>query len=229
MSGRESNDLDRRTALRGVTKEDVAQTRRGLLKRTIVAGVGAIPAIGAFVGRGAATADYDEDVFSAARSYSSPSAVRAALRDHAGDTLEDLAEEGVLQTASPVELPVTKLHETLQGYTNADAGAMVFAREKDGEPSPKIEIRKPLSSGETLVLVVEPTRGRSYATTFSDSPTLGTSSVGTADCTYGGETYCEVHCSPDGNCACIETTYCYYYDECYTGDGCSGCSNSTDC
>lgn len=210
-----------------------AITRRDVLRKSAgsvaVVGLGSTGAAGA-TGTAGELPELDEAVFEQAHSYFSGTAVREALETHASDELADAVEAGLLDSADPGVLPVDTLHDSPGSWVDANEGATVFATERNGEPSPKIEVKTRLPDGRTFKVAVRPEEGESYSTVRESSPTdrdAGTASPCSA-CWY--DVSCERHCI-EGRCESYHTYCCCDYT-CELGSTCSnpvGCSCQDIC
>lgn len=179
-------------------------TRRSALRRT--AGSLAVVGLGSS-GAAAATATepgYSDEAIAAAESYLSTDAVRAALQAHASDALNEAVAEGVLDTADTAALPVDALHDTPADWAASSEGATVFTEERDGRPSPKVEVKQSLGDGRTFRLAVHPADGESQWTVQDDADTTACGCQLDQNCTYvcvGGT--CEarwLYCCCDHTC-----------------------------
>lgn len=202
-------------------------TRRSALRKT--AGTFAVVGL-ASSGASAATVSepaYSDEAVAAAESYFSEDGVRAALETHASDALAEAAEDGVLDTADPAALPLAALHDSPTAWAEASDGATVFTEERDGRPSPKVEVKQQLDDGRTFRLAVHPEEGESQWTVReSTGGSESTGDVGTRVCGCWNDVGCAWVCV-GGTCE-ARWLYCCCDYTCDSGDKCSD-PTSCDC
>jgi len=202
-------------------------TRRNALRKT----AGSLTLAGlASSGASAATVSgpgYSDAAFEAAKGYLSEDAVRTALETHGSDALNEAVAEGALDTADPGALPVDTLHDTPTAWVESTEGATVVTGERDGQPNPKVEVKKRLDDGRTFKLAVHPEQGESQWTVEGGGTTRDAS---TSVCGCWRDVGCAYVCV-GGTCE-ARWLYCCCDYTCDSGDLCdnpTGCSCQDIC
>jgi hypothetical protein len=210
-------------------------TRRSVLRKSAASAtaVGVVGG-GAFTSRAdaavTAAPDMDEAAFEAAESRLSESAIHEALETHASDALAEAAGAGVLDTADPGALPLDALHDTPSSWVEATDGATVFAEERDGEPSPKIEVKRQLPDGRLFKLAVRPVEGESQWTVRERAGPGDDSGSGTSSYHICSGCWNDTNCTwvcVGGTCE-ARWMYCCCDYSCESGDTCDS-PVSCDC
>ncbi len=207
------------------SKNSKRLTRRNVLRKSAasVTGVGIAAAGTSSITTGP---EMDDEAFDVAHSFFSEGAVREALDAYASDALVAAAEEGVIDEADPGALPVERLHDSPGAWAEASDGTTVFAQERNGGPSPKIEVKTRLDDGRRFRVTVRPVEGTStYAVSEDD---VSTAQCGGFPC---GGSQCVWSCI-EGRCEGRVLYCCDCEDRCEWGDRCSGptsCSCSDVC
>lgn len=159
--------------------------------------------------------------------FADPVAARETVAEHADVLLDELADRGVLATASVSAFPAGELL-TPGTYSHADEGATVRGARIDGEWDAEVATSTETES-HTVELVVQPNRGRSYA--LVDPKDGGDTYRLTSDQT--GDVSIETHCHYESQClsyfACNSGSYCQRQERhCCDDDGDGVEDNCTD-
>lgn len=230
----EDKSLEKRKVLRTVSSRVSAESnRRGFLRRGFAAVSGGLPVLFGLSQESVAIDPRDAEIAqTAAEEYASTEAVQEAVRTHATELLQRLVSDGLVRREAVTDLPVDRIHRSVKSYADSTGGVFVFATASDGEPTVKVQLKRPLSAERQIVLVVAPRSGKSQAfIEGSDSDTgvahytsttddNGDVTVQNCEEACGVPTYeCGYSCNPYGNCGCTKFKI---RDSC-TDPDCLGC------
>lgn len=201
-------------------------TRRNVLRKSAASVTGVGIAATATSASARMDPEMGDEAFEVAHAYFSKGAVREALATYATDALDAAVEEGVIEDAGPGALPVDRLHDSPGAWAEASEGTTVFAQERAGSPSPKIEVKTHLDDGRRFTVAVRPVEGTSsYAVTDDD---VSTQQCGGLPC---GGSQCVWSCI-EGRCEGRVLYCCDCEDQCDWADRCGdpvSCSCSEVC
>lgn len=219
------------------------RNRRGFLGSVGAAAVGGVLAVLGGSGSSSASSPSGQSP-PVSGAYTSPDAVRNAIARHAGDAVAALANDGYVAEASVSEFPTGEIHSTVSSYGRADRGVVVVTTTGERGPGVKIQVKRPLPDGRTLVLIVDPV-GSSSAIVVHDTDDAGTALAVTTDddgvrttqsCDCDWNYFCGYGCSPFDNCTCVRyrvTEYTSCLSSCHTceilDESCSGCAGDEAC
>lgn len=208
---------------------DVTAHRRTIL-RGVAGATGALALGGAATGT-AVGADLEERVDGIDSTYATTDAVRRAVDGHAGDLLETLSSDGVVEAGDSSALPLGDRLDR-SAFAAGESGFRVSGVVERGTPTARIAVARRVDDG-LLWLYVHPEDGRSYATVkpgvdegatrvIASSGDGTTADVGTR---YSVYSICRYSSADGGSCE-PATLYCYPND-CYiidaSGSGCTEC------
>ena len=160
-----SGEPKRRTVLQSVNHDPSgSQRRRGFLRNALGAFVGTVGAAFGFSTRTAAMTPQEEKAAkAAAKEYNSPEAIRGVVQSYAAGLLRHVASEGHINQPAISALPIEEIHDSVRSYAHADEGVLIGATATDDQVRVKIQVKRQLSEGRELLLVVNPTAKRSQA------------------------------------------------------------------
>lgn len=141
---------------------ETSSERRGFLQK--ISGIFGITTatFGSTERTSALTPKEEEIGVKAVREFADEAKRERTIRTYAADVLKALQKRGHLSRATVSELPIDRLHRTIESYGEASEGTLVVATVQDGRPKIKMQVKKQLVDRE-LVLIIEPQVGRSRA------------------------------------------------------------------
>lgn len=182
-------------------------TNDSMDRRSVLKAVGA-SAVGGVAFSGSATADrrpVPEKLRRRKAEFEDPITARAAVAEHADVLLDELAERGVLATASAAAFPADELLTPAE-YSGVTEGATVRGVQIDGEWDAEV-VTSTETDSHAIELVVQPNRDRSYAL---------------VDPKDGGDTY---RLTFDANGDVSVSNHCHHESRCLSYFACESGSN----
>ncbi len=202
--------------------------RRDILVNVTGAAVGGVALSG--IAGADVSAETDVDHEGLRRKYGSTERVADVVETHASDLLAELAEEGLVGSVDPRELPA--LRAGVEPAVDDDpVRVMSTVDGKTDTPTAVVRVTEPFPGGVTQVFVL-PEAGRRYATIDYDDGERRLWRSDGVDCTYSHQ---EVVCSNDScltknqNCLSAPCTVTYYVEETYDVYECEDCTTGSWC
>lgn len=217
--------------------------RRGFLRGTLGAISGGVPVLRGLSETSVAIDRTDAGVAqAAAKEYTSTEAVRTSVQTHATELLQRLVSDGQVKQEVVSGLPIDRIHRSVESHVDSAAGTFVYATASNEEATVKIQIKRPLSDGRKLILVIAPQYGKSQAFIEGEGKDIGSTyytsttddddniTVQNCDEACGTPTYeCGYSCNKYDNCGCtkykirdsctdFDCIGCYLYDYSCCGD-----------
>lgn len=228
---RSQNPVQRREVLNDITSSvsiDASGKRRGFLYQTAGLLLGAF----GFSRRSSGSPATNATAKRVAANYSTPEQVRRLVQEHAGELILGLGNEGYLESGSPSQLPLERIHPSVESYTDALDGVLVSASPNATEPNVRIHVKFRGIDGQELVVQIAPQSGLSRVVTGPGEEgevavlvpkTDASGDVGLMGCETCNEPFdykCGEECTLS-NCGCVKYAVRNYSD-CIDPD-CGGC------
>lgn len=166
------------------------------------------------------------------KKYDTPEKARDAVQKHGSELVGVLAEEGLLNSSSVIDLNIPSLWNPAE-FATSEEGAKVSGATVAGTPTAHIQVAKQIAS-RRVILIVQPEISRSYAiikSQGSDSQlvTAANGSIEPVDYCVADDHCVANYCSsnPLVDDFTYREVYCCQSSPCYFGEDIGCCTSST--